>query len=113
MSSAFLTLGETSAPGRLISPMSLMPGGGWAGSAHVAFQILGVHEPFTDHALRAKFLRRLNELERIDLQERKPGPDPSFQVSVLEKDRNRELLVETLTWFRDRWESRGTDRGRD
>ncbi|WP_053758419.1 GmrSD restriction endonuclease domain-containing protein [Streptomyces sp. AS58] len=109
MSSAFLTLGETSAPGRLISPISLMPGGGWVGSAHVAFRLLAVHEPFTDHALRAEFLRRLNELEGVDLQERKPGPDPSFQLSVLENDRNRELLVETLTWFRDRWEGWGTD----
>ncbi|MBK0371487.1 DUF262 domain-containing protein [Streptomyces sp. RB110-1] len=109
MSSAFLTLDETIAPSRWTSPMSLMPGSGWAGSAHVAFQALAVHEPFTDHALRAEFLRRLNELEGVDLQERKPGPDLSFQLSVLEKDRNRELLVETLTWFRDRWESRGTD----
>ncbi|WP_234390100.1 hypothetical protein [Streptomyces sp. XC 2026] len=109
MSSAFLTLDETIAPSRWTSPMSLMPGSGWAGSAHVAFQALAVHEPFTDHALRAEFLRRLNELEGVDLQERKPGPNPSFQLSVLEKDRNRELLVETLTWFRDRWESRGTD----
>lgn len=109
MSSAFLTLGETIAPSCWISPMSFMPGSGWVGSAHVACQILAVHEPFTDHALRAEFLRRLNELEGVDLQERKPGPDPSFQLSVLEKDRNRELLVETLTWFRDRWESWGTD----
>jgi hypothetical protein len=109
MSSAFLTLVETIAPSRWISPMSLMPGSGWAGSAYVAFKALAVHEPFTDHALRAEFLRRLNELVGVDLQERKPGPDPSFQLSVLEKDRNRELLVETLTWFRDRWESRGTD----
>ncbi|MDX3683691.1 hypothetical protein PV692_08830 [Streptomyces sp. AK04-4c] len=89
--------------------MSFMPGSGWAGSAHVAFKTLAVHEPFTDHTLPAEFLRRLNELEGVDLQERKPGPDPSFQLSVLEKDRNRELLVETLTWFRERWESWGTD----
>ncbi|MER8085128.1 DUF262 domain-containing protein [Streptomyces sp. NPDC094048] len=111
MSSAFLTLGETIASGRLISPMSLMPGGGWAGWAHVDCQILAAHKPFTDHALRTEFLKRLNELEGVDLQERKPGPDPRFQLSVLEKDRNRGLLVETLTWFRDRWESRGTDCG--
>ncbi|WP_327715978.1 DUF262 domain-containing protein [Streptomyces sp. NBC_00490] len=109
MSSAFLALGETIAPGRLIAPMSLMPGAGWAGWAHVDVQILAAHKPFTDHALRTEFLRRLNELEGVDLQERKPGPDPRFQLSVLEKHRNRELLVETLTWFRDRWESRGTD----
>ncbi|MEU6879973.1 DUF262 domain-containing protein [Streptomyces sp. NPDC046712] len=109
MSSAFLKLGETIAPGRSISLMSLMPGGGWAGSAHVSFQVLAAQEPFTDRALRTEFLRRLNELEGVDLQETNPGPDPRFELSVLEKDRNRELLGETLTWFRDRWESRGTD----
>jgi hypothetical protein len=31
---------------------------------------------------------------------------PSFRLSVLEKDRNRELFAETLAWFRDRWEKR-------
>ncbi len=111
ISSAFLMLGESIAPSRWIAPMSLMPGSGWAGSAHVAFQTLAAHEPFTDHALRAEFLKRLNELECVDLQEKKPGPDPSFQLSVLENDRNRELLVGTLTWFRDRWESRVTGCG--
>ncbi|WP_285571488.1 DUF262 domain-containing protein [Streptomyces sp. RTGN2] len=108
---AFLMLGEASAPGSGMSPMSLTPGCGLGGSVYVAFHGLAGHESFTDHALRAELLRRLNELEGVDLQEREPGrgPDPSFQLSVLEKDRNRELLVETLTWFRDRWESRGTD----
>ncbi|MFE6284255.1 DUF262 domain-containing protein [Streptomyces sp. NPDC057877] len=109
MSSAFLMLGELIAPSRLISPLSFMPGGGWAASAHVGLQHLTGGEAFTDRALRADFLRRLNELEGVDLQDRQPGPDPSFQLSVLEKDRNRELLLEALTWFRERWESRDTD----
>ncbi|MFE7956339.1 DUF262 domain-containing protein [Streptomyces sp. NPDC057413] len=105
---AFLMLGEAGAPASGVSPMSLTPGCGQGGSVYVAFLGLPRHEPFTDHALRAEFLRRLNELEGVDLQERKPGrgPDPSFRLSVLEKDRNRELLVETLTWFRNCWESR-------
>ncbi|MEU0621833.1 hypothetical protein ABZ329_13370 [Streptomyces rubiginosohelvolus] len=88
--------------------MSFMLGSGWAGSAHVAFRTLAVQEPFSDYTLRAEFHRRLNELDGVGLEERKPGPDPSFQLSVLEKGRNRELLVETLTWFRERWESWGT-----
>ncbi|MFG3510169.1 DUF262 domain-containing protein [Streptomyces sp. NPDC047821] len=102
---AHLTLGEAGTPGSGISPMGLLPGPG-GGTAYVAFQTLAVHEPFNDHALRAEFLRLLNELEGVDLQERKPGPDPSFLLSVLENDRNRELLVEALMWLRDRWESR-------
>ncbi|CAL2061195.1 MULTISPECIES: DUF262 domain-containing protein [Streptomyces] len=104
---AFLMLGAAGAPDSWVSPMSLTPGCGQGGSVYVAFLGLTGHESFTDHALCAELLRRLNELEGVDLQERKPGrgPDPSFKLSVLEKDRNRELLVETLTWFRDRWES--------
>ncbi|MFG3082488.1 GmrSD restriction endonuclease domain-containing protein [Streptomyces parvulus] len=102
---ANLTLGEAGAPGSGISPMGLLPSPG-GGTAYVPLQTLAVHEPFTDHALRAEFLRLLNELEGVDLQERKPGPDPSFLLSALENDRNRELLVEALMWLRDRWESR-------
>ncbi|WP_431955155.1 GmrSD restriction endonuclease domain-containing protein [Actinacidiphila sp. bgisy167] len=108
---AFLTLGESGAPGSGISPLSLTPGCGLGGNAYVGFQYLAAQEPFTDRVLCSELLRHLNELEGVDLQMRKPGqgPDPSFRLSVLEKDRNRELLVETLTWFRDRWESRDTD----
>ncbi|MGX1311034.1 alkylated DNA nucleotide flippase Atl1 [Streptomyces calvus] len=102
---AHLTLGEAGTPGSGISPMGLLPSSG-GGTAYVAFQTLAVHEPFNDHALRAEFLRLLNELEGVDLQERKPGPDPTFLLSVLENDRNRELLVEALMWLQDRWESR-------
>ncbi|GGZ46669.1 MULTISPECIES: GmrSD restriction endonuclease domain-containing protein [Streptomyces rochei group] len=106
---ASLTLDEAGIPDRVISPMGLTVGCGLGGTAYVSLQSLAVQEPFTDRVLRAEFLRRLNELEGVDLQEKWPGPDPSFPLSVLEKDRNRELLVETLTWFRDRWEGRDTD----
>ncbi|AQT71438.1 DUF262 domain-containing protein [Streptomyces sp. fd1-xmd] len=109
-SGAVLILEEAGAPDRVISPMGLTPGCGLGGTAYLNFQRLAVAEPFAHPALRAEFLRRLNELEGIDLQEREPGrgPDPSFPLSVLEKDRNRELLVEALMWVRDRWESRDT-----
>ncbi|MFJ8779208.1 DUF1524 domain-containing protein, partial [Streptomyces sp. NPDC102476] len=108
MTSAFLMLGEAGAPGRGIWPLTLYPGGGRGGTAEVVFQYLAAREPFTDRALRAELLTRLNELEGVDIPEGKLELRPNFRLSVLEKDRNRELLAETLTWFRGRWEERGT-----
>ncbi|WP_030238543.1 hypothetical protein [Streptomyces sp. NRRL S-455] len=104
--SAFLMLGQAGAPGRGIWPLTLYPGTGRGGTAEVVFQHLAAREPFTDRALRAEFLRRLNELEGVDLPEGKLELRPSFRLSVLEKDRNRELFAETLAWFRDCWENR-------
>jgi alkylated DNA nucleotide flippase Atl1 len=101
-SGAILTLEEAGTPDSVISPMGFTPGCGLGGTAYVG--------SFTDRTLRAEFLRLLNELEGIDLQEREPGrgPNPNFPLSVLEEDRNRELLVEALMRVRDRWESRDT-----
>ncbi|MER8094743.1 GmrSD restriction endonuclease domain-containing protein [Streptomyces goshikiensis] len=105
--SAGLRLGEAGAPGGGISPLSLLPSSG-GGTAYVGLGYLAVQEPFTDRALRVEFLRQLNELEGVDLQEREPGPDPHFRLSVLEKDHSQELLFQALTWFRDCGERRGT-----
>jgi alkylated DNA nucleotide flippase Atl1 len=107
MTSAFLMLGEAGAPGRGIWPLTLYPGGGRGGTAEVVFQYLAAREPFTDRALRFELLSRLNELEGVDIPEGKLELRPNFRLSVLEKDRNRELLSETLAWFRKRWEERG------
>ncbi|WP_225847719.1 DUF262 domain-containing protein [Streptomyces sp. HPF1205] len=107
--SAFLMLGKAGAPGRGIWPMTFYPGSGRGGTAEVVFQYLAAREPFTDRTLRAELLRRLNALEGIDIPEGKLELRPNFRLSLLEPDANRELLVETLTWFRDRWGSRDTD----
>jgi hypothetical protein len=101
-------LGEADAPDRGIWPLTLYPGGGQDATAEVVFQHLVVREPFTDRALRAEFLTRLNELEVVDIPESKLELRLNFRLSVPEKDRNRELLAETLSWFRGRWEERGT-----
>ncbi|MEU6381344.1 DUF262 domain-containing protein [Streptomyces sp. NPDC046909] len=106
--SAFLMLGKAGAPGRGIWPLTLYPGGGRGGTAQVVFQYLAAREPFTDRVLRLEFLKRLNDLEGVDIPEGKLELHPSFRLSVLESDRNRELLGEALAWFRDRWESRNT-----
>lgn len=106
--SAFLMLGEAGAPGRGIWPLTLYPGGGRGGTAEVVFQYLAAREPFTDRALRAELLTRLNELEGVDIPEGKLDLRPNVRLSVLEKNHNRELLAETLAWFRARWEERGT-----
>ncbi|MFF9265191.1 GmrSD restriction endonuclease domain-containing protein [Streptomyces longwoodensis] len=106
ITSAYLMLGEPGGPGRGIWPMTLYPGGGRGGTAEVVFQYLAAREPFTDRALRAQLLSRLNALDGVDLPEGKLELRPNIRLSLLEKERNRQLLADTLTWFRDRWESR-------
>lgn len=106
--SAYLMLGEAGGPGRGIWPLTLYPGTGRGGTAEVVFQYLAARRPFTDRALRAELLTRLNALDGVDIPEGKLELRPNIRLSLLEKDRNRELLAETLTWFHDRWESRGT-----
>ncbi|MGF1236313.1 GmrSD restriction endonuclease domain-containing protein [Streptomyces sp. 2-6] len=106
--SAFLMLGEAGSPGRGIWPMTLYPGTGRGGTAEVVFQYLATREPFTDRPLRAELLTRLNALDGVDIPEGKLELRPNIRLSLLEKERNREVLAETLTWFRDRWEDRGT-----
>lgn len=106
--SAYLMLGAAGGPGRGIWPMTFYPGSGRGGTAEVVFQYMAAREPFTDRALRAELLTRLNALDGIDLPEGKLELRPNIRLCLLEKDRNRELLTETLTWFRDCWDSRGT-----
>ncbi|GAA2815973.1 GmrSD restriction endonuclease domain-containing protein [Streptomyces showdoensis] len=104
--SAFLMLGEAGLPGRGIWPLTLYPGGGRGGTAEVVFQYLTAREPFTDRALRAELLRRLNELEGVAIPEGKLELRPGIRLSLLEDHANLKLLTEALTWFRDRWEKR-------
>ncbi|MEH6373330.1 DUF262 domain-containing protein [Streptomyces sp. KLMMK] len=104
--SAFLMLGNAGSPGRGIWPLTVYPGSGRGGVAEVVFQHLASREPFTDRSLRAELLGRLNELEGVSIPEGKLELRPSFRLSLLENDRDREALCETLGWFRDCWESR-------
>ncbi|MGA5383501.1 GmrSD restriction endonuclease domain-containing protein [Streptomyces pseudogriseolus] len=106
--SAYLMLGEAGAPGRGIWPMTLYPGAGRGGTAEVVFQYMAAREPFTDRALRAEFLTRLNALDGVDIPDGKLELRPNIRLSLFEKDSNRTLLLEALTWFRDRWDSRNS-----
>ncbi|MFF9086119.1 DUF262 domain-containing protein [Streptomyces sp. NPDC014991] len=106
--SAYLMLGEAGGPGRGIWPLTLYPGTGRGGTAEVVFQYLAAREPFIERTLRAEFLARLNTLDGVDIPEGKLELRPNIPLALLEKDRNRKLLTETLTWFRDRWDGRGT-----
>lgn len=106
--SAYLMLGDAGSPGRGIWPMTLYPGAGRGGTAELVFQHMAAREPFTDRGLRAELLTRLNALDGIDLPEGKLELRPNIRLSLWDKDGNRELLTETLTWFRDRWENRAT-----
>ncbi|MFI8940064.1 DUF262 domain-containing protein [Streptomyces syringium] len=105
--SAFLMLGNAGNPVRGIWPLTVYPGGGRGGVAEIVFQHLASREPFTDRSLRVELLGRLSELEGVSIPEGKLELRPSFRLSLLENERNREALSETLGWFRDRWEDRG------
>lgn len=107
MTSAFLMLGSAGGPGRGIWPMVLYPGSGRGGSAEIVFQHLAKREPFTERRLRAELMDRLNQLEGVSLPQGKLELRPGFRLSVLEDEQNRELLLKTLGWFKDRWEESG------
>ena len=105
--SAFLMLGEAGRPGAGIWPLTVYPGWGRGGTVEVVFQHLAAREPFTGLALREELRRRLNELEGVSIAEGKLALRPGFRLSLLESERNRERLFETLGWFQDRWNARG------
>lgn len=107
MTSAFLMLGSAGGPGRGVWPMVLYPGSGRGGTAEIVFQHLAKREPFTERSLRAELLERMNELEGVSLPPGKLELRPSFRLSVLEDEQNRECLLQTLRWFKERWEERG------
>ncbi|MGW1138924.1 GmrSD restriction endonuclease domain-containing protein [Streptomyces zhihengii] len=107
--SAYLMLGAAGGPGKGIWPMTLYPGTGRGGTAEVVFQYLASREPFTERALRAELLARLNAMDGVDIPEGKLDLRPAFRLSVLDDPRNRALLTETLAWFRARWENRDAD----
>ncbi|QKW07396.1 DUF262 domain-containing protein [Streptomyces sp. NA04227] len=104
--SAFLMLGQAGAPGQGIWPLTLYPGSGRGGTGEIVFAHMANREPFTDRALRVELLDRVNEMEDVSISEGKLELRPSFRLSVLEEDLNRESLFATLTWFRDCWERR-------
>lgn len=106
--SAFLMLGDAGATGRGIWPLTLYPGSGRGGTAEVVFQHLAAREPFTDRALRSELLRRLNELDGIDIPEGKLELRPNVRLSLLGNGPNPESLSKTLAWFKDRWDGRDT-----
>ncbi|MEU6524969.1 hypothetical protein ABZ892_19665 [Streptomyces sp. NPDC046924] len=76
-------LGEAGGPGRGIWPMTLHPGAGRGGTAEVGFQYLAAREPFTDRALRAELLTRLNALDGVDLPEGRLELRPNIRLSLL------------------------------
>ncbi|MEK8145139.1 hypothetical protein NKH18_38345 [Streptomyces sp. M10(2022)] len=100
-------LGSAGSPGRGVWPMVLYPGSGRGGTVEIVFQHLAKREPFTERSLRAELLDRLNRMEGVALSQGKLDLRPTFRLAVLEDARNRELLLETLGWFRDRWEESG------
>ncbi len=66
----------------------------------------GEPQPFTDRALRAELLNRVNGMEGVSLSEGKLKLRPGFRLSVLQDESNTERLFAALAWFPDCWARR-------
>ncbi|MFJ8476141.1 DUF262 domain-containing protein [Kitasatospora sp. NPDC094011] len=87
------TVGTSSQSHRLW-PLALYP---VTGTAEVAFQWLKDRSPFDDSEVRRELLRRLNEIDGIELAEAKLELRPSFPLQVF-ADHPEEVCA-VLEWF--------------
>ncbi|MFE5585397.1 DUF262 domain-containing protein [Kitasatospora sp. NPDC056531] len=88
-----LDTGTPSQP-HLLWPLALYP---VAGTAEVVFQYLKDRSPFDDTEVRRELLRRLNEIDGIELAEAKLDLRPSFPLQVF-ADHPEEICA-VLEWF--------------
>ncbi|MEV7185578.1 DUF262 domain-containing protein [Kitasatospora sp. NPDC093102] len=88
-----LNTGTPSQP-HLLWPLALYP---VSGTAEVVFQYLKDRSPFDDTEVRQELLRRLNEIDGIDLAEAKLELRPSFPLQVF-ADHPEEVCA-VLEWF--------------
>ncbi|MET8700152.1 DUF262 domain-containing protein [Kitasatospora sp. NPDC004723] len=78
----------------LLWPLALYP---VSGTAEVVFQYLKDRSPFDDAEVRRELLRRLNEIEGIELAEAKLELRPSFPLQVFAE--HGEEVGAVLEWF--------------
>ncbi|MER7845130.1 DUF262 domain-containing protein [Kitasatospora sp. NPDC096077] len=88
-----LDTGTPSQP-HLLWPLALYP---VTGTAEVVFQYLKDRSPFDDTEVRRELLRRLNEIDGIELAEAKLDLRPSFPLQVF-ADHPEEICA-VLEWF--------------
>ncbi|MFD7578563.1 DUF262 domain-containing protein [Kitasatospora sp. NPDC059817] len=88
-----LDTGTPSQP-HLLWPLALYP---VTGTAEVAFQWLKDRSPFDDTEMRRELLRRLNEIDGVELAEAKLDLRPSFPLQVF-ADHPEEISA-VLEWF--------------
>ncbi|MFJ9445271.1 DUF262 domain-containing protein [Kitasatospora sp. NPDC101235] len=88
-----LDTGTASQP-HLLWPLAIYP---VSGTAEVVFQYLKDRSPFDDTEVRRELLRRLNEIDGIELSEAKLDLRPSFPLQVF-ADHPEEIRA-VLEWF--------------
>ncbi|MEU2625897.1 DUF262 domain-containing protein [Kitasatospora sp. NPDC007106] len=84
----------TSGQPHLLWPLALYP---VTGTVEVVFQYLKDRAPFDDTELRRELLRRLNEIEGVELAEAKLELRPSFPLQVFAE--HSEEICAVLEWF--------------
>lgn len=68
------------------------------GRVEIQFQYMRAR-PFDDEAKRLELLRRLNELEGIEIPEDKTTKRPSIPFATLRKDDTLKRFLETFDWY--------------
>ncbi|MBM9509318.1 GmrSD restriction endonuclease domain-containing protein [Actinacidiphila acididurans] len=84
----------TSRQSHLLWPVGIYP---VSGTVEVVFQYLKSRSPFDDTEQRRELLRRLNEIDGIDLPEAKLELRPSFPVQVFAE--HSDEICQVLDWF--------------
>jgi alkylated DNA nucleotide flippase Atl1 len=94
--SCFLMAREHGDPHGNIWPVTIYP----SGTVEVVFQHLRSRPPFDDAQLREEFRTRLNTVSGISIPAAKLELRPGFPLQVFTEQRDRELLINQLEWFR-------------
>lgn len=93
--SCFLMARNSSDPLGSIWPVAIYP----SNKVEVVFQHIALRAPFVDIALRKEFMRKLNEVDGVDLPNVKINLRPGFPLRVLSSATARASVEEALAWF--------------
>jgi alkylated DNA nucleotide flippase Atl1 len=87
------------------SPEGVTPESAWpcaiypTGKVEIPFQYMAVRAPFDNIDLRLEFMRRLNKVDGIDMDESRVSLRPGFDIAILTNNGTLEHVVEQLSWF--------------
>jgi len=74
-------------------------GVGTSGGIEIQFQYMKLEPPFDKDSQRLDLLRRLNDIQGIDILADKITTRPSLPLHILEDDTVMEHVLRTLVWL--------------